>query len=103
MTLRDKVHGSENRTGLNVEPNREIPATLVRARDQNVPGKIGEASLGGYRTSGQEVDQGPSGVITSPTLLGPVLVWSQQSCQRLLKTMKYFETLPIEKAPVILK
>jgi len=31
------------------------------------------------KESGPEVDQGPGGVITSPTLLGPVLVWSQQN------------------------
>ena len=28
------------------------------------------------------LDQGPSGVITSPTWLGPILLWRQQSCQR---------------------
>jgi len=30
------------------------------------------------RESDQEVVQGPGGVITSPTLLGPILVLSQQ-------------------------
>jgi len=31
------------------------------------------------RESGPKVVQGPRGVITSPTLLGPVLVWSRQN------------------------
>ena len=31
-------------------------------------------------------------VIISPTLLGPVLVWSHWSNQRLLKTVRYFAT-----------
>jgi len=29
------------------------------------------------RESGLDVDQGPSAAITSPTMFGPVLVWSQ--------------------------
>ena len=44
------------------------------------------------RTSGQEVVQGPGGVITSPTLIGPVLVWSRQNYLRLLLTVRYFES-----------
>jgi len=36
------------------------------------------------RKSGSEVVQGPGGVTTFPTLLGPVLVWSQQNCLRFL-------------------
>jgi len=39
-----------------------------------------------------EVVHGPCGVTTSPTLLGLVLMWSQQSYQRFLKTVTYFES-----------
>jgi len=39
------------------------------------------------RESGPEVVQGPAGVTTSPTLLGPILVWSQQNYLNLLLTM----------------
>jgi len=56
---------------------------LVRPGVQNVPAKNGEQSPSGCsvhpRESGPEVVQGPGGVTTSPTLLGPVmvfLVWS---------------------------
>jgi len=42
------------------------------------------------RESGPEVVQGPGGVTTSPTLLGLVLVWSQQNYLRLLLTVRYF-------------
>ena len=76
-------------------PNREIPATLVRPCVQNVPGKIGEASLAGYfrhpRESDPQVVQGLSEVTTSPTLLGPVLLRSQPNYLRLLLIVRYFE------------
>jgi len=39
-----------------------------------------------------EVVQGPRGVITFPTLLGPVVVWSQKKNTRLLLTVRYFES-----------
>ena len=41
------------------------------------------------RQSESEVVQGLDGVTTSPTLLGHVLVWSQQNYQRLLLTERY--------------
>jgi len=44
------------------------------------------------RESGPELIQGPGGVTTSPTLLGPVLLWSQQNYLRLLLTVRYFES-----------
>jgi len=58
--------------------------------------------------SGPEVDQRPGGVTTSPILLGPVLVWSQQNYLRLLKTRDISSprraatpaTLPREKAGI---
>jgi len=43
------------------------------------------------RESGPEVDQGPGGVTASPTLLGSVLVWTQQTYLRLLLSVRYFE------------
>jgi len=42
------------------------------------------------RENGPEVVQGPGGVRTSPTLLGPAFVCSQQNYLRLLLTVKYF-------------
>ena len=34
----------------------------------------------------------PMAVTTSPTWLGPVLVWGQQNYSKLLKTVRYFES-----------
>ena len=42
------------------------------------------------RKSGPEFVKGPGGVTTSPTLLGPLLVWSQQDYLRLLLIVRYF-------------
>jgi len=60
-------------------PNRKIPAALFRQSIQNTLGKIGEASPGSctHKKAAKELAQGPGGVIISPTLLHPVLVWSQ--------------------------
>ena len=67
---------------------------LVRPCVQNVSGKNGEISPSGYnlhlRESGPEVVQGPGVLTTSPTLLGPVLVWSQQNYPGLLLIVRYF-------------
>ena len=68
---------------------------LVRPCVQNVPGKIGEVSPSGYSMhtrgeSGAEIVQGPRGVTTSPTLLGPVLLSSPQNYLRLLLTVRFF-------------
>jgi len=41
------------------------------------------------RESGAEVIQGLGGMTTSPTLLGLVLVWSQQDYLKLLLTVRY--------------
>ena len=58
--------------------NREIPPTLVRPCVQHVPGNWrGTSCWLNPRKSGQEVAQEPGGVIISPTLLAPVLVWSR--------------------------
>jgi len=62
---------------------------------QNVPGKNGELSPSGYslhpQESGPEVVQAPGDVTKSPTLLGPVLVWSQQNYLRLQLIVRSFE------------
>jgi len=42
------------------------------------------------RESGPKFVQGPGGVTTSPILLGPVLVWSQQNYLRFLLIARYF-------------
>ena len=44
------------------------------------------------RESGSKVDQETGGMIRSRTLLGPVLVWSQENHQNLQKTKRYFES-----------
>ena len=44
------------------------------------------------RKSGQEVALGPGGVTTSPILLVPFLLWSQQNYLKLLLTVRYFES-----------
>jgi len=65
--------------------NREIPATMVRLHGQIAPGKFVEVNLAGLHTQDNEpkVDQN---LITFPTWLSHVEVWSLQSNQRLLKT-----------------
>jgi len=77
--------------------NPEIPAVLVRSCIQNAPGKNGELSPSGYsrhsRESGPKFIQGPGGVTASPTLLGPVLVWSQQNYVRLLLIREVFRVI----------
>jgi len=44
------------------------------------------------RERGPEVDHEPDGVIAYPTLLGSILVWSQQNYEKFLKIMRYFWT-----------
>jgi len=96
VTFRDKKHRSKIRKprGVKPLPNRENSAMLVQPCVQNVPGKNGEISTSGYslhlRESDPEFAKGPGGVTTSPTLLGPILVWSQQNYLRLLLIVRYF-------------
>jgi len=73
-------------------PNREMSDTMVRTRDRNARGKIGGACWLHPRKSGPKVDQRPGGVITSLASFSPVSVWNQQKYQRLLKTVRYFES-----------
>jgi len=66
---------------------------LIRPCVQNFPGNNSGLSPSGYslhpRESGPKFVQEPGGVTTSPTLLGPVLVWSQQNYLRLLLIVRY--------------
>ena len=75
-------------------PNREIPAMLVRPCVQNAPRKEWRTKSFKFQSTPTEscskFDQGPGGATTSPTLLGPVLVWSQQNYLRLLLIVRYF-------------
>jgi len=74
--------------------SRDPSYAIVRPCIQHVPGKNGELSPSGYSLhpleSGPEFVQGPGGVTTSPTLLGPVMVWSQQNYLKLLLIVKHF-------------
>jgi len=67
---------------------------LARPYVENVAGNNGELSPSGYRLHLWESDpkfvQGPGEVTTSPTLLGPVLLWSQQNYQIFLLIARYF-------------
>ena len=53
------------------------------------------------RESGPEIVQGLVGVTTSPTLLGPVLLWSQQNYLKLLLTVRYSKS-PYDCCPATL-
>ena len=72
------------------------PAMVVRPCFQDIPGKNSELSPWGYslhpQKSGPKFVQGPGGVTTSLTLLGTVLVWSQQKYLRLLLIVRSFES-----------
>jgi len=94
--LRDKVRSCEIRKTLNAEP------LVFRKRDLSDGSSVtwpecpkkhwrGESCLLNSRESSTEVVQGTGDVITSPTLLVPVLGWSQQNYVRLLKTVRCFE------------
>jgi len=77
--------------------NPEIPAVLVRSCIQNAPGNNSELSPSGCslhsRENGPKFVQGPGGVTASPTLLDPVLVWSQQIYMRLLLIREVFRVI----------
>jgi len=82
MTLHNKVHSHEIHKVLNVEPLLRIfgdPSYVGLAICPEWPGKDwrGKSCWQHPRESSQEVIQGLGGVITPPTLLGPVLVLSQ--------------------------
>ena len=105
VTLRDEVRSCGIRKTLNVEPLLRIERYQLRW--------FGHVSCPECRTKdwrgkscwphpverGPEVVQGPGGVITSPTLHGPVLVLSQQTYLRLLSTVRYLESSYRADAP----
>jgi len=92
VTLRNKVHSCEIRRGLDVRPLSREPSYVGSAMCPEYPMKNwrGKFFWRDPRESGPDVVQGTGGVTTSPTLLGPVLVWSQQSYLKLLLTVRYF-------------
>jgi len=71
--------------------NGESTTTLFRPDIQNAHRKTGEASPPGKPNTGKRPDVvlGLGAITTSPILLGPVLVWSQQSYLKLLLTVRY--------------
>jgi len=96
MTPRDKDRNCEISKPVNVE-------ALSKSRDASHVGSVmcPESSRKDWRSTScwlhlhetdPEVDQGPGGVTTSPTLLSPVLVRSQQNYFKLLLVMRYFES-----------
>jgi len=90
VTLRDKALGCEIRKVLNVKSHLRIGFSYDDSptwlRDQNTPRKDlhGGSCWPHPRERDSEVVQRPGGVTTSPTLLGHVMVWSQQNYLRLL-------------------
>jgi len=95
VTLCDKVRSSEIPKVLIVEPLLEIDGPsyygLVTwpSHQTGLARPFLLAALLGKQPRGQpRLD----GMITSPIWLGHVVVWSQQNYQRLLKTMRYFDT-----------
>jgi len=90
VTLRDKLRSCEMRRALNVEPLLRIQRSQLlwfghvsRITHERLARQV---LLAKPRESGPEVVQGPSGVTTSLTFLGPVLVCSQQNYLILLLT-----------------
>ena len=96
VTLRDKVRSCEISRALNVEALLRIERSqlccfghVTRMTTKDWKGK---SCWLNPQESCPEVVQGP-GVNTSPTLLGPVLVWSQYNYLKLLLTVGYFESI----------
>jgi len=92
-TFRDKVRSCEFCKTLNMGPLLRMERSQLRwfghvtRMSQEILAR--PVLLAEPTECGPEVVQGPGGVTTSPTLLGPALVWSQQNYTRLLKTVKY--------------
>jgi len=90
VTFCNKVHSCEICESLNDEPPLYIEM-FSHITECPRRGKIGKASPAGYtQENSTDVDQGQGNMITS-AWLGAVLVCSYHNCQRLLKTMRYFE------------
>ena len=109
VTLRDKMHRFEIRKARNVTPLfwferskldgstmfPDLPrkdlgkSCWLHRRESSREVQGGKSCWLHRRESSREV-QGPGGVTTSPTLLGPVLVWTEGNFLKLLLTVKYF-------------
>jgi len=91
VLLRDKVPSCEIRKALNDEwfsSKSRDPSYFDSAICSECPKNDWRNMFYSLnpRESGPDVIQGPNGVTTSPTLLDPTLVWSQQNYVRLLLT-----------------
>ena len=103
VALRHIVCSLEIPRALNVEPLLRIDRSQLRwfGHVSRMPHKrlARQVLLAQPRESDPEVVQGPGGVITSPTLLGPVFLWSLQNYVKLMLTVRYSKaTLPSGKA-----
>jgi len=103
MTLRDKVRSFEIRRVMNVEPHLlRIERSQLRcfSHVSRMPHNRLTRSCGLWpRESCPEVVHGPDEVTTFPTLLGPVLVWSQQNYLKFLLTVRGYESTLWAAAP----
>jgi len=95
VTLRYKVRSCEIRSVLNVEPllneriQEYIYVSSARYPECQTEDWWGKSCRLNPRESDAEVVQGLVGVTASPSLLGHVLVWSQQNYLKLLLTARY--------------
>ena len=98
VTFRDKVCSCEIRRVLNDELLLLLKRCYLRWFGHVT--RMSEEWLGGNscwlhspaREIDPEVVQGPDEMHTSPTLLGPILVWSQQKNLRLPNTAVFFQS-----------
>ena len=80
VTLHDKVRSCEIHKSCTTSSNREISAMMVCHVTREAQDKLARQALLSAPTGKQHrVDQGPGGMITFLTFLGPALVWSQQT------------------------
>jgi len=82
VTLRDKVRSCKIHEALNVKPLLRKERSqlrwfghVARMSQERLARHVLLATATGKRP---QIEEGPGGVSTTPTLLGPVLVWSQQ-------------------------
>jgi len=94
VTLRGKVRNPQSPECRTTSSESRGPSYVGSSMCPECPTKDwrGTSCWLSPRESGPEVVQGPGGVTTSPTLLGPVLVWSQQSYLKSLLTVRHFES-----------
>ena len=96
VTLRDKVRCFEIRRAVNVEPLFiRIKRSQLRcfSHVSRMPhDRLTRSCWLHPRESCPEIVQGPDEATTFLTLLGPVLVWSQQNYPKLLLTVRCYES-----------